>query len=332
MPALFTYLIAVALFLGGGYGALSWLTTPEPVKVVATATPNPPVPHYADNSSPVSTRANASQLAAPEPSKPEQSKSVLSKPEVSGTDQLKAAANDKPVSSDQPPSASSSQPNPPAAPSQQEAKAEISDPPRDHRDSPAQVEKPQDATDQGAGQDAEAPPAEARRDASGSSQTRRRTIDPGRAAGQRTNRCLHRAGREDGEAATCPTSRPRFGEAAARGDDLAHHRTSRWPPHDPTDIHIVPGIAIARMVPPWPSVPTNSRRGHAPARSRALVRPRERSRYPLRKRFSRGSRTKVQKARVKIFTGSLRSAMRRHCFAQDRMIGASVQALFPHRM
>ena len=158
MPALFAYLIAVALLLGGGYGALSWLTTPEPVKVVATATPKPPAPHYADNASPVPTQADAPQVTAPEPSKPEQSKPVPSKPEVSGTDQV------KPVSSDPLPSASSLQPNPPAAPSQREAKAEISDPPRDHRDSPAQVEKPQAATDQGARQDAEAPPAEARHD------------------------------------------------------------------------------------------------------------------------------------------------------------------------
>ena len=63
MPALFAYLIAVALLLGGGYGALNWLTTPEPVKVVATATPKPPAPHYADNASPVSTQANAPQVS-----------------------------------------------------------------------------------------------------------------------------------------------------------------------------------------------------------------------------------------------------------------------------
>lgn len=35
------YLIAVALLLGGGYGALSWLATPEPLKVMAKATPKP---------------------------------------------------------------------------------------------------------------------------------------------------------------------------------------------------------------------------------------------------------------------------------------------------
>jgi hypothetical protein len=45
MPALFAYLIAVGLLLGGGYGALSWLAAPEPVKVVAKAKPKPP-PRY----------------------------------------------------------------------------------------------------------------------------------------------------------------------------------------------------------------------------------------------------------------------------------------------
>ena len=66
MPALFAYLIAVTLLLGGGYGALSWLATPEPVKVVAKVTPKPPSPHYADNSSLGSTQANAPQVSPPE--------------------------------------------------------------------------------------------------------------------------------------------------------------------------------------------------------------------------------------------------------------------------
>src|SRR5882757_3141496 len=42
MPALFAYLLAVGLLLGGGYGALSWLTAPEPVKVVVKAKPKQP--------------------------------------------------------------------------------------------------------------------------------------------------------------------------------------------------------------------------------------------------------------------------------------------------
>jgi hypothetical protein len=41
MPALFAYLIAIGLLLGGGYGALSWLAAPEPVKVAAKAKPTP---------------------------------------------------------------------------------------------------------------------------------------------------------------------------------------------------------------------------------------------------------------------------------------------------
>ena len=162
MPALFAYLIAVTLLLGGGYGALNWLATPEPVKVVAKATPKPPPPHYADNFIPDSTQANSPQVSPPEQSKPEAPR----KPEISGAAQVKAAANDEAVSSNQPPSASSSpQPEPPAAASQQEAKAEVSDPAREHRELSAQVEKPQAATDQGAKlAHAEAPPVEARQD------------------------------------------------------------------------------------------------------------------------------------------------------------------------
>jgi hypothetical protein len=37
--ALFAYLIALCLLLGGGYGAMNWLAAPEPVKVAAKATP-----------------------------------------------------------------------------------------------------------------------------------------------------------------------------------------------------------------------------------------------------------------------------------------------------
>jgi hypothetical protein len=37
MPALFTYLIVVALLIGGGYGGLSWLAAPEPTKIASNA-------------------------------------------------------------------------------------------------------------------------------------------------------------------------------------------------------------------------------------------------------------------------------------------------------
>jgi hypothetical protein len=39
MPALFAYLVAIGLLLGGGYGALTWLAAPEPLKVVTKARP-----------------------------------------------------------------------------------------------------------------------------------------------------------------------------------------------------------------------------------------------------------------------------------------------------
>jgi hypothetical protein len=46
MPALFAYLIAMGLLLGGGYGALNGLAAPEPIKAAAKAKPKPP-PRYA---------------------------------------------------------------------------------------------------------------------------------------------------------------------------------------------------------------------------------------------------------------------------------------------
>lgn len=45
MPALVAYLIAVAFLVGGGLEALSWLTVPEPIQVVAKAKPRP-APRY----------------------------------------------------------------------------------------------------------------------------------------------------------------------------------------------------------------------------------------------------------------------------------------------
>jgi hypothetical protein len=42
MPALFAYLLAVCIFLGGGYGPLDWLATPEPTRVTVSAKHTPP--------------------------------------------------------------------------------------------------------------------------------------------------------------------------------------------------------------------------------------------------------------------------------------------------
>jgi hypothetical protein len=55
MPALFAYIVAVGLLLGGGYGALNWLAAPEPTKLVAKAKPKPP-PAY-EASSEMASRA-----------------------------------------------------------------------------------------------------------------------------------------------------------------------------------------------------------------------------------------------------------------------------------
>jgi hypothetical protein len=61
MPALFAYLIAVGLLLGGGYGALNWLAAPEPVKIVAKAKPKPP-PHHEASSEATSFATSSSAI------------------------------------------------------------------------------------------------------------------------------------------------------------------------------------------------------------------------------------------------------------------------------
>jgi hypothetical protein len=59
MPALFAYVIAVGLLLGGGYGALSWLAAPEPVKVAARVMAKPPQRYEATSEVPsAATTAN----------------------------------------------------------------------------------------------------------------------------------------------------------------------------------------------------------------------------------------------------------------------------------
>jgi hypothetical protein len=153
MPALFAYLIAVALLVGGGYGALNWLAAPEPVKVVAKAAPKPPPPHYADSSEPVAAEARPSKANSADAVKP----AVASKTEIDHSGQVEAASAEKAVSGDQPPSAlPSPQPEPPAT-SQQEATA--SEPAQQDRS--AQAAMPQAANDREARHQVEASRAEA---------------------------------------------------------------------------------------------------------------------------------------------------------------------------
>ena len=68
MPALFGYLCALCLLLGGGYGALSWLAAPEPAHVVTKAKPRPydaqaEIPKLPANSLKGSTAAVTSSAA-----------------------------------------------------------------------------------------------------------------------------------------------------------------------------------------------------------------------------------------------------------------------------
>jgi hypothetical protein len=125
MPALFAYLIALGLLLGGGYGALTWLAAPEPVKVMAKAKPAPR-PHFDE--------ANRETASEPSGQQAEQ-KPQQASPETTGQSGRNA------VGSDQPPVV------PPAevgtAPIEQsvQAEAEASLPAQAQAAAPAQVQQ-----------------------------------------------------------------------------------------------------------------------------------------------------------------------------------------------
>ena len=71
MPALFAYLIALCLLLGGGYGALNWLAAPEPVRAATKARPKAKLPSPEARSEEIAnagvpaTAADASSARAP---------------------------------------------------------------------------------------------------------------------------------------------------------------------------------------------------------------------------------------------------------------------------
>ena len=158
MPALFAYMIAVALLLGGGYGALNWLATPEPVKVEAKAKPQPLSPHYADDggvsTQANSTRANSTQASTSEATKPE----APIKPEVNAIGEVTTASNKPSVSDLPPPIPSSPQPQQPAIAGQQAARAAESAPAQQPASS-AHAEMPVAVADQEAAHAATPAPA-----------------------------------------------------------------------------------------------------------------------------------------------------------------------------
>jgi hypothetical protein len=88
MPALFAYLIALGLLLGGGYGALTWLAAPEPVKVVAKAKPTPR-PHFDE--------ANGETASEPSGQQAEQKPQNASPETISQSDQFAVGSNQPPV-------------------------------------------------------------------------------------------------------------------------------------------------------------------------------------------------------------------------------------------
>jgi hypothetical protein len=76
MPALLAYVLAVGLFLGAGYGALTWLAAPEPVEVAATKTKHgaPRAETYGAIRAPDvvpadSVQADSAQAKQPEPAR-----------------------------------------------------------------------------------------------------------------------------------------------------------------------------------------------------------------------------------------------------------------------
>lgn len=86
MPALFAYLIAVGLLLGGGYGALSWLAAPDPVKLSARARP---AAHSSARLGPSAAAASRSETGAV----------AASSPPVDDHDKVAAGSNDRPPAS-----------------------------------------------------------------------------------------------------------------------------------------------------------------------------------------------------------------------------------------
>ena len=87
MPALFAYVIAVGLLLGGGYGALSWLAAPEPVKVAAARVKAKPPQRYEATFEAPSATTTASQI-----NNDDNDKAALD------SDKAASASNDQPPS------------------------------------------------------------------------------------------------------------------------------------------------------------------------------------------------------------------------------------------
>ncbi len=138
MPALFAYVIAVALLLGGGYGALSWLAAPEPVKVAVKAKPKSP------SRAEAKLDARSSGTIASEAKSSDTKSSEASSSEAS---LLARNDSDRPASGPIASGSSRPPPSPQAGPSvaatgqgAQMATSQPSEPTQDHQDASADTE------------------------------------------------------------------------------------------------------------------------------------------------------------------------------------------------
>jgi hypothetical protein len=159
MPALFAYLIAVGLLLGGGYGALTWLAAPEPVKIVAKAKPTPR-PHFAEAKRETASEPSGHQpqKASPETTSPETTSPETTNPKTVGqTNQVAAGSNQPPVAPPVDGNAASKEQKETAS-TEQGARAEASVPAQTQVSTPAQAQQ----TQQNPAVSAEVSPAEIR--------------------------------------------------------------------------------------------------------------------------------------------------------------------------
>jgi hypothetical protein len=141
MPALFAYLIAVALLLGGGYGALSWLAAPEPVKVAVKEKPKLPSRDEAK------LEARSSDTKSSEASSPEASAFARNDSDRAASGPL-ASGPSQPSSPQAGPAAATEQGAQATGPGAQMAASQPSEPAQDHQDAPANTEMARAEIDQ----------------------------------------------------------------------------------------------------------------------------------------------------------------------------------------
>jgi hypothetical protein len=143
MPALFAYLIAVALLLGGGYGALSWLAAPEPVKVAVREKPKLPSRDEAK------LEARSFDTKSSEASSSEASALARNDSDRAASGPLASGPSQPPSSPQAGPAAAATEKGAQATgPGTQMAASQPSEPAQDHQDAPANTEMARAEIDQ----------------------------------------------------------------------------------------------------------------------------------------------------------------------------------------